>query len=115
MSFHQFTTTGSSNISVTVSMDNLATTEAWGFDGFRVNLTTGTGATAANTLTVIRRSHRSALYDSVIHSQPMFGVADHEYIPARRRMINGRDRLDFGWTNDAASFKTWGIEVDYDL
>jgi hypothetical protein len=49
----------------------------------------------------------------VILTQAMVGVQDVLWQPDRPIKFNGKDRLEFSWTNDAASFKTWGLEYVY--
>jgi hypothetical protein len=103
-------TSGSSNLSVMHTL-GMSSEYLWELD--QVMLRLATAATAANSFTITKRSKRSSAYDCVILTQAMVGVQDVLWQPDRPIKFNGKDRLEFSWTNDAASFKTWGLEYVY--
>jgi hypothetical protein len=112
-----FTSTGASDVSLSFRPQSLSSVDFWGFDGLRFNLSTGTGSTVGtNVLTVTRESGNSTGLNTIVHSQTMTNtVTDHEYYPNRQRKIRGTDSIRVAWTNDAASAKSWGCEIDYEI
>jgi len=109
-----FTTYGSSNATALVSV-GAGTDFNWRAKEFFFNLTTQVGATAANTLTITKKSQFGQNYDVIIKAVPMFGVVDFHWQPTRPIELWGGDSLSVAWTNDASSFKTWALQVDYEV
>jgi hypothetical protein len=105
-----FADTGSSHIAKTISLGGMSSDYQWELDELKFHLSTV--ATASNNLTVIQRSKRGSAYDTTLLSVPMNGVMDVFWQPDRPVKLNGRDRVDIALTNDAASFKTWGLQVN---
>ena len=120
----EFSTYGSSNVNVVVAFP-LTTQDSWQFNRFSFNLTTGAASTVGtNKLSITRTAPQSTvaglananIRDVVIHSQTMnTSVVDHEYAPERPRRQKGTDRFNIAWTNDGASFKSWALQLDYDI
>lgn len=104
------TESGSSNLSKTIQFSGLTSVQQWELDEFKFHL--ATAATAANNLTVTQRSKYGAAYDCVIFTQAMASVQDVFQQWERPVKMNGKDRVVFAWTNDAASFKTYGLTVN---
>lgn len=71
-------------------------------------------ATCATTvpLTIAKYTTASA-YNTVLLSQVMTSVADVHYTPTYPVQINPQEKLLIQWANDASSYKTWGIEIQY--
>jgi len=103
--------TGTSDIAVVISMNNIGSQAQLEFDEMKLHLSAA--ATAANTLTVNLRSKSGSAYDAKLYSQAMVGVQDILWQPERPIKLNGRDRIAVAWTNDAAADnKTWGLLVN---
>ena len=110
-----YTTSESSNVAIRFGLDNLSSQYPWTLSDVFFNLTTNVGATAANTLTITKNSNAGEEYNVNLFSLPMFGVQDFHWQPDRKLEFNGKDSLDIAWTNDASSFKTWGLEIKYEV
>ncbi len=106
-----FATFNSSNIDLDINVAGIGSQNEWEIAEIKFHL--GTAATAANNLVVKQKSKRGNQYDTVIFAQPMQGVQDIIWQPDYAIKLNGLDKLNVAWTNDAASFKTWGIQVSY--
>lgn len=100
--------TGSSHLSETISF-GMSSEYLWELDELRLHLSTK--ATASNSLVVTQLSKRGNAYDCVILTQAMVSAQSYWWQSDRPMKFNGKDRLSIAWTNDAASFKTWGLEV----
>lgn len=105
-------TTGSSNIAIQESFGGQSSFMHVELKSFKFHL--GTASTASNTLSLTQKSKRGSAYDFNFFSQPMNGVQDILWAPDEKVYLNSKDRLAIAWTNDAASFKTWGYELTYD-
>lgn len=105
-----FTASGSSNVAEMLSL-GLTSQNHWELDEIKFHLSTV--ATASNNLVVQQRSKYGSAYDTVILVHPMNTVSDVLWQPERPIKMNGKDRLSVAWTNDAASFKTWGLQINY--
>lgn len=106
------TDSGSSHLSVVIDFGGCGSANQVNLKSFQIHLSGA--ATASNTLTVTRRSKRGSAFDSVIFTQAMVSQADVVWRPDPPASLNGKDRVDISWTNDAASFKTWGIEAEFE-
>lgn len=100
--------TGSSHIKETISLNGMTSGQFWQLHEFRIHLSGA--ATATNNLTLTMRSHEGSAYDCNILTQDMTSVADVIWNDGPFK-LRGTDRLVVAWTNDAASFKTWGFQV----
>lgn len=71
-------------------------------------------ATCATTVPLtIAKYTTASVYNTVLLSQIMTSVADVHYTPNAPVQLNPREKLLITWANDASSFKTWGIEIQY--
>lgn len=102
------TTDGTSHLAYTLDMGGLGSNQEYTLDEVIFHI--ATVATAANTFAVRKRSHYGAAYDAAIVNVPTNGVMDIHWTDGPIR-LNGKDRISFAWTNDAASFKQWGLEI----
>lgn len=69
-------------------------------------------ATAAVNLTISKYSTNTA-YNAVLLTQAMASVADVHYTPEYPVQINKGEKLQLAWVNDASSYKTWGVQIQY--
>lgn len=71
-------------------------------------------ATCATTvLLTIEKYTTAGVYNTVLLSQVMTSVADVHYTPNAPVQLNPREKLLIKWANDASSYKTWGVEIQY--
>ncbi len=103
--------TGSSNVNYTLDMGGMTSDYVWELDEFKFHL--ATVATAANTLTISKLSKNGSAHDTNLLAVPMQNVGNIVWQPDRPIKLNGKDRLTVLWTNDAASFKTWGSQITF--
>lgn len=103
------TDTGSSHIASVIDFGGVGSANQVRLADFQLHLSGA--ATASNSLTITKRSKRGSAYDAVIFTQAMVSVSDvvQQWDPPLS--INGKDRVSIAWTNDAASFKTWGFTL----
>lgn len=79
----------------------------------RFNLSTNAEATAATTF-VVNFIATDSTYNVIVMTQAMVGVADFIWRPDIPFSLGPSETIQMVWTNDAASFKRWGLEVIYD-
>ena len=113
-----FTTYGSSNVAVKFE-PNITSAYKFKVTDISFHLSNaakpnGTVATAANTLKITRHSQVHQRNNVLIRAIPMSGVGDFLYQPTKSIKMTGKDSLGVVWTNDAASFKTWSLQIDYE-
>lgn len=105
------TDSGSSHLAAVIDFGGAGSANEITLKSFQIHLSGA--ATASNTLTLTRRSKRGSAFDSVIMTQAMASQTDVIWRPDPAARFNGKDRLEMSWTNDAASFKTWGYEAEF--
>ena len=115
-----FSTYNSSHVSITFKPNGLTSGQRWRLDEFSFHLSNaakpnGTVATAANTLTITRKSQLHGNCNIIVKAIPMLGESDVYWKPERLPNLRGKDSLQIVWTNDASSFKNWGIQIDYEV
>ena len=69
-------------------------------------------ATAVADLTIAKYSTNAA-FKTVLLTQAMSSVSDVHYTPESPVQINVGEKLQLSWVNDASSYKTWGVQIQY--
>lgn len=115
-----FSTYGSSHVAISFNLPGLSSAQRFEVNDITFHLSNaakpnGTVATAANTLTIKKLSQKHQNCNALIKSVPMSGVGDFHFKPAKPVPMQGNDSLSIAWTNDAASFKNWGINIDFEV
>lgn len=73
-----------------------------------------TVSTGANNLTISKYSTAS-VHNVKLLTQLMTTVGDVVYVPDCPIELTTNEKLRVLWTNDASSYKTWGVQIQYDV
>lgn len=106
-------TTAVNDLSAVIDVSQIGSQNNWELQEVKLHL--ATSATGANTFTVRQKSKRGDKYDTVLLAQPMVSVQDVLWQPDYAIKLNGKDKIEFTWTNDSASMKNWGLQAHYRL
>ncbi len=106
-----FATFSSADMAITMDLSGMTSQNNWELAELKLHLD-ASATTAGNNFVVQQRSKRGSYYDTVLLSQAMAGVTDILWQPDYAIKLNGKDRVDFTWTNDATK-RSWGLQVNY--